>query len=86
MKAPGQPSPLGKARVQLGRMRSLVAEAHHVFIAGVRLGTGVAAVVRISIAIFHCGIHTGFLVATITRRTRPVHHTLACAGAPHSRR
>lgn len=62
---PGQ----GKAYVHLGRMRSLVAEAHHMLIAGVRLGARVAAVVRISIAIFHCGIHTEFPIATIAGRT-----------------
>lgn len=55
----------------MGRTRSRVAEAHHMLIAGVRLGTGVATDVRISIAIFHCGIYTGFLIATITRPSSP---------------
>lgn len=62
---------LGKPLVHLDRTRSLAVEAHHMLIAGVRLGTGVAAVVPISIAIFHCGIHTRFPTAVI-RRIPPV--------------
>lgn len=56
---PDDPAGSGKAPSTSRYDGKLVAEPYHMLVAGVRLGAGVAAAVRIPIAILHCGVHTG---------------------------
>ena len=44
-----------KALEHLPQLRDGGGEAHHVLVAGLRLGAGVAAAVLVPVAIFHCG-------------------------------